>query len=146
MMWKEFEELAGYEVSADTYNNIIEPMYMALKDVDKRTFIAMLDKKAFALPTAKSYLRIVKKEAEHQYDMVCRGHSGDWHSRERMEKAAKDYLRRKYGIIWSQDPEAFCYFTDGYLFVPGRGCPYPKELVIGRGNYEYERITLVKED
>ena len=34
----EFEKLAGYEVSAETYNNIIEPMYMRT-DWDKATFV-----------------------------------------------------------------------------------------------------------
>ena len=29
MMHKEFEEIAGIEVTAEDYNNIIEPMYMA---------------------------------------------------------------------------------------------------------------------
>lgn len=50
MMKYEFEELAGYEVSSDDYNNIIEPMYMAV-DVDKREFVKMIDKKRFALKT-----------------------------------------------------------------------------------------------
>ena len=29
MMKHEFEALAGYEVSFEDYNNVIEPMYMA---------------------------------------------------------------------------------------------------------------------
>ena len=38
MTRKEFEALAGYEVSAETYNTIIEPMYMRT-DWDKATFV-----------------------------------------------------------------------------------------------------------
>lgn len=38
MTRNEFEALAGYEVSAETYNNIIEPMYMRT-DWDKATFV-----------------------------------------------------------------------------------------------------------
>lgn len=34
----EFEELAGYETSAEIYNTIIEPMYMRM-DCDKATFV-----------------------------------------------------------------------------------------------------------
>lgn len=38
MTRNEFEALAGYEVSAETYNTIIEPMYMRT-DWDKATFV-----------------------------------------------------------------------------------------------------------
>lgn len=34
----EFENLAGYETSAEIYNTIIEPMYMKM-DCDKATFV-----------------------------------------------------------------------------------------------------------
>lgn len=44
-MHHEFEEIAGYKVSAETYNTIIEPMYMAL-DLDKKTFCGLLNRKA----------------------------------------------------------------------------------------------------
>ena len=69
MMWAEFEELAGYEVSYETYSKVIEPMYMALPETyTKQDFVKMLDKKAFALPTAKELLKEVKTEAKHLYD------------------------------------------------------------------------------
>ena len=51
MMWKEFEELAGYEVSFETYNNVIEPMYMAT-NMSKQEFVKVLNRKA---------LEVVKK-------------------------------------------------------------------------------------
>ena len=38
MTRSEFEKLAGSEVSAETYKNIIEPMYMRT-DWDKATFV-----------------------------------------------------------------------------------------------------------
>ena len=38
MTREEFENLAGYETSAEIYNTIIEPMYMRM-DCDKATFV-----------------------------------------------------------------------------------------------------------
>ena len=144
MMWKEFEEIAGYEVSYETYNKVIEPMYNALPDnLTKYDFVKMLDKKAFALPTAQSFLKIVKKEAAHLFE-IC-GRYTDYKSEQRMEKAAHDYMKRKYNIDWAKDSESYCYFNREYEYPTlGRGCTYPKELVIGNGNHEYERIALVK--
>ncbi len=46
MMQHEFEALAGYRVTADDYNNIIEPMYMAT-NMTKEDFIKTLDRKFF---------------------------------------------------------------------------------------------------
>lgn len=144
MMWKEFEEIAGYEVSYETYSKIIEPMYMALpNEIDKYKFVKMLDKKAFALPTPQSFLKEVKKEAKHLYE-IC-GRYSDYESREKMEKAAKAYAKRKFDLDWVNDSEVYVFFNSGYEFPEiQRGCTYPCELVIGRGGHEYERIQLVK--
>ena len=46
MMHKEFEELAGIEVSYEDYTNIIEPMYMA-GNLSKREFVKTLNLKFF---------------------------------------------------------------------------------------------------
>ena len=54
MMKHEFEAIAGYEVSTEDYNNIIEPMYMAT-NLSKAEFVKTISKKRFA---------VVKKEAE----------------------------------------------------------------------------------
>lgn len=54
MMKHEFERIAGYEVSAEDYNNIIEPMYMAT-NLSKEDFVKTISKKRFA---------VVKKEEE----------------------------------------------------------------------------------
>ena len=145
MMWKEFEEIAGYEVSPEDYNNIIEPMYMAVPDsVTKQEFVKMIDKKRFALPTPQQLMREVKKEAKHLYE-IC-GHSLDYDSERRMEAAAKYYAKRKYGLDWAHDSKVYVYFLKEYECPPlQRGCTYPKTLVIGReGLGEYERVTLVK--
>lgn len=47
MMKREFEEIAGYEVSNEDYYEIIEPMYMAL-NLSKSEFVKCMDKKRFA--------------------------------------------------------------------------------------------------
>lgn len=142
MMWAEFEEIAGYEVSFEDYEKYIEPMYMAL-NVSKKEFVKMIDKKRFALPTEQELRKAIKKEAKHLYE-IC-GRCSDWDSEERIHKLAKQYAKRKYGIDWGNDIETFVYFIKGYECPDvQRGCTYPKELVIGRGHTEYERITLVK--
>lgn len=45
MMKCEFERIAGYEVSDKTYNEIIEPMYLAT-ELSKRDFVKLLNRKA----------------------------------------------------------------------------------------------------
>lgn len=46
MMYQEFEEIAGYEVSYEDYNNIIEPMYNAT-NLSKQEFVKTLNLKFF---------------------------------------------------------------------------------------------------
>jgi len=58
MMKQEFEALAGYEVSTEDYNNIIEPMYMAT-NLDKAEFVKTINRKAF--------------EKKHEYKKVIIG-------------------------------------------------------------------------
>lgn len=144
MMQKEFEEIAGYEVSFEDYNNIIEPMYMALPNVTKQEFVKMIDKKRFALPTPSTLMREIKKEAKHLFD-IC-GHCHDYDSERRMETAAHQYAKRKYGLDWTNDSKVYVFFLKEYeLPTLQRGCTYPKTLVIGReGVGEYERTTLIK--
>lgn len=143
MMWNEFEEIAGYEVSYEDYTNIIEPMYTALPDnVSKQQFVKMLDKKAFALPTKKEMIREMKKIANHLAE-IC-GHSTDWKAEQQLEDLAKKYAKRFFGLDWSKDIEAYVYFNREYEYMNQRGCSFPKELVIGKHYCDYERIQLVK--
>jgi hypothetical protein len=145
MMWKEFEELAGYEVSFKTYNEVIEPMYMALPDsFTKQDFVKMLDKKAFALPTRKQMVKEMKSIAQFIFDNC--GLRSYHDEEERLDKLAKEYAERFFGIDWAHDIETYVYCTRDYAYCGTpveRGCTYPVELVIGRGNNEYERIRLV---
>lgn len=48
MMKHEFEQIAGYEVSWEDYNTIIEPMYLAIpENISKQDFVKMLSRKRF---------------------------------------------------------------------------------------------------
>lgn len=76
MMKCEFEKLAGYEVSFDTYNNVIEPMYMA-SNLSKEDFVKSLNKQAFALPTKAQLINKMKKLAKQIKDNYEHIYIGD---------------------------------------------------------------------
>ena len=142
MMKHEFEALAGYEVTSEDYKNIIEPMYMALPDVTKQEFVKMIDRKRFALPTKKQIVNQMKKIAKHLME-TCE-HYTDWKAQDELEKIAHDYAKRFYGLDWSNDTKVWTIFTREYAYPEiQRGCTYPKELVVGYGEREYERINLI---
>lgn len=145
MMKHEFEAIAGYEVSDKTYNEIIEPMYMAV-NLNKADFVKLIDKKAVALPTKAEMKRAMRKIAAVMFD-GCGVRT--FHEEEaEIDKIAKEYARRFYGIEWATDTKSYVYFLRGYgcrgveLNV-NRGCTFYKELVIGRDGFDYERITLI---
>lgn len=146
MMWREFEELAGYEVSFDTYSKVIEPMYMALPDnISKQQFVKMLDKKSFALPTKSEMVKKMKKIAQFLFDNC--GVSSFHEEMEELDKLAKQYAKRFFGIDWTHDTKSYVFFTRDYAYCGSRmerGCTFPEALVIGYGQYECERIVLVK--
>ena len=143
-MWNEFMEIAGYEVTYETYSKVIEPMYMALPaNISKQEFVKMLDKKAFALPTKRQLVNEMKKLAEHLYD-IC-GHRGDFEAEQKLDRLAKAYAERFYHLNWNNDLKAYCYFRRGYEYPNQRGCSYPRELVIGRDYHDYEHIVLVND-
>ena len=88
-------------------------------------------------------LAAMRKEAKHLYD-IC-GRCCDFESEQRLERLAHTYLKRVYGVDWTVDGQAYAFFLKGYEYPDiQRGCTYPRELVLGRGNREYERIALVK--
>ena len=143
MMYEEFMKIAGYEVAYDTYTDIIEPMYMATPDnITKEQFVAMLDRKAFAMPTRDHLIRDMRKMAKHLAE-TCE-HYSDFETAEKLERMAKDFAKRFYGIDWTHDSKSYVYFNREYAYPEiKRGCTYPCELVIGRDCHDYARITLV---
>lgn len=62
MMKFEFEELAGYEVSNEDYDNIIEPMYMSV-NLPKQEFVKVVDRKRFEVKPQKSQKQIDLEES-----------------------------------------------------------------------------------
>ena len=146
MMWKEFEEIAGYQVDCETYTKVIEPMYTALPDtISKQDFVKMLDKKAFALPTEKELVRKRKEIAGFLFENC--GLAAYHEKKEELRRITKQYAKRFYGIDWANDIQAYVYCTEGYAYcgtLMTRGGTFPKELVIGRGNQDIKRIVLVK--
>ena len=142
MMDQEFMEIAGYEVSFEDYNNIIEPMYMALPNVSKQDFVKMIDRKRFALPTKRQCIVEMRKVAGQIY-AKC-GRTTTFNEEQQLEKLAKAYAKRFYNLDWSNDIEAHVYFLRSYEFPEiQRGCTYLETLVIGRGQTDYERIHLI---
>lgn len=144
MMWKEFEQIAGYEVSYEDYTNIIEPMYMAIPDsFSKADFVKMIDRKRFALPTKAEIRRKLKKEmrkeADHLAD-IC-GHYTDFESEQRLEKLAREYAKKICGY---KDDDFKCWygFEREYEYEGMRGCSYPAVFRVGYDRTVLEEIVL----
>lgn len=134
MMWQEFEELAGYEVTYEDYHDFIEPMYMAL-DVSKQEFVKFVSKERFALPTKRQLIRAMRKEAEI-IKKAC-VHYSTIEEEEKLEQLIRTYLK----CLYKREGEGFAQLEYGYIF----GCAYPKALAIGYSVDSYEEIELIKE-
>ena len=134
MMQSEFEQLAGYEVRTDDYNNIIEPMYMAI-NVSKAEFVKMIDKKRFALRPMKAIVKEMKKVAKH-IEETCT-HYRDNEAWDRLEELVKEYKERKcYGM----------YVSSSISDKQKWSCYYPYEVVyFTTTKFEtVETITLIE--
>ena len=134
MMQFELKNLAGYEVSTEDYNNIIEPMYMAT-NLSKADFVKVIDKKRFALKTERQIVTAMKKESRHLREIL--GHSLDYDSVDKLNDLAAEYVRRFYrGFTW--------FFNKEYEYPGYRGCSYPCELVIcsDKTGLVYKRVKL----
>ena len=141
MMKHEFEEIAGYEVTDEAYNNIIEPMYMAT-NLDKRAFVKLLDKKAFALPTKGEMKRQMRKIANTIFE-GC-GATSFIEEDDALYELAREYARRFYGVTDTGNTYVIICRDYAYHGVrTDRGCTFPETIVIGCSDYEYERIVLI---
>lgn len=93
MMKHEFEALAGYEVTWEDYNNIIEPMYMATpENITKQDFVKMIDKKRFALKPLSKIEKEMKKIAEHLKDTCT--HYTDYDAKDKLNDLAQELVDR----------------------------------------------------
>ena len=140
MMKHEFEALAGYQVSVEDYNLIIEPMYMAT-NLNKEDFVKVIDRKRFEVkvPTERQLVNSLRKDAKH-LEEIC-GHSVDHECERRMEEIA-----RKIAKMNGYDVKDFgCgyWFEKEYEYPGMRGCSFPKNLVIYIGGREVKKVKLV---
>lgn len=137
MMKHEFEEIAGYEVSWETYNDVIEPMYMAT-NLTKQEFVKLIDKKAVALPTSEEIKKEMKKIALHLYE-IC-GHYTDFKAEMDLMNLAEKYAKKEYGYS-RNDPKMWIKYDKEYEYTNQRGCYYIKAFTV---MYDYTEIKTVK--
>ena len=132
MMWKEFEELAGYEVSFKDYSEIIEPMYMAT-NLSKQEFVKVIDRKRFALKTKKQIINRMKKLANSLME-TCE-HYTDWDAKNEIEALLKEYRERFWDNTYLMTKTSFEHY---------RGCSFPADLVCydSKDNFEIDRVIL----
>lgn len=128
MMKEEFEKMAGYEVSFEDYNNIIEPMYMAT-NLDKSEFVKVLDKKRFALKTGKQYVKEMKQIAQH-LKKTCENYT-DFEALEKLEVLAEEW-RVRIGAYGCNIDKRYTMEHLGY----GRGCSYPNKIEFYSPKYQ----------
>lgn len=111
MMKSEFENLAGYEVSFDDYNNIIEPMYMA-SNLSKTEFVETINKKRFALKSQKQLEKNMKEIAKYLHETFTR--FTDYEAQNQLNKIAAEYTKRFFGIGYgfyiSETMEQSCFY------------------------------------
>ena len=129
MMKHEFEKIAGYEVSNEDYNKIIEPMYMAT-NLTKEEFVKVIDKKRFALKPLKKMEREMKKLAKGLKESCT--HYTDWEAKDQLEELADEYKDRIKAYGWN--------ITDGIKW----SCFYPIRIDFYNSNYEtFKTISFV---
>lgn len=131
MNYEEFKRIAGYEVSYETYKNIIEPMYMSTDIIDKKEFCKSFSKKLFAIkPTDKLVKELRELAKELQYAAkygLCVADKMD-----EFRKLCEDYQKRQYNNLdyyfEYANESFFSYSSHTYRKVYDRD--YIKALVI----------------
>jgi len=136
-MKHEFEKIVGYEVIEKDYNNIIEPMYMAV-NLDKEAFAKTINKKQFALKTKKELVLKMMEIAKH-LKATC-DHYNDYEAEDQLKAIAEEYKNR------------FAPYGGGYFINTRytwehmgerRGCSYPAEIEIYDSKYHMtEKIKI----
>lgn len=134
MMYEEFMNLAGYEVSYKDYVEIIEPMYMAC-DLDKSDFIKCLNRRRFELePLDKVHERM--KKLANQIKENCT-HYTDYEAMDQLCVLAEYYKNRLQAFNYLIDTEELlyngCYHSS---------CFYPCKVII----YDKKFRTIRKLD
>ena len=110
-MKEEFEKIAGYEVSYEDYNHIIEPMYMAI-NLSKEDFVQCINKKRFALISLEKMVKDMCEIAHHL--MITCVHYTDYESIQKLNELVEEYIGRKYiascGYMYNYGFKQTCYY------------------------------------
>ena len=118
MMQQEFEKIAGYEVSANDYHDIIEPMYLAT-NLSKEEFVACINKKRFALKPLDYLIKEMRKCAESLKETCT--HYTDYETQDRLDELIEEYIDRKgFG-------DTISYNVDEQMLW---SCFYPVKVVL----------------
>ena len=146
MMKHEFEKLAGYQVSWEDYNNILEPMYSALPDnITKEQFVEMIDRKRFSVTDKKrKMVREMRKIATYIFEHC--GQASFCEEEQQLHSMIQEY-EEQFLQIDPRDSGAG-YYVDrkhayrGYL--QDRGCSFPYKVGFFRGDNMMAELILVK--
>ena len=126
MMQYEFERIAGYHVTTEDYDKIIEPMYMAIPEsISKQDFIKMLDRKRFSLDYRKKKLQKEMQELAQHLKETCT-HFTDWEAKDKLAELAEEYQKLMGGTGYQ--------ITEEYIWT----CYYPVRVQI----YSKDYITI----
>lgn len=137
MMHHEFEQIAGYEVSFEDYDKIIEPMYMAT-NLSKAEFVKTLNRKAFDLnEKKKEMVKEMKAIAAERKENA--EHFTNYEAEERLQELAHRYAEIFHRFSTPEIARKQTYQT--------WGCSYPSEVIFYQGvvnghYYAVERIKL----
>lgn len=131
-MKEEFEKVAGYEVSYEDYNQIIEPMYMAT-NLSKEDFVQCVNKKRFALIPLEKMVKDMQKIAYHL--MLTCVHYTDYESIQKLNELVEEYIGRKY--IGS------CRYIYNYGFRQTHYYPLNVEIYYTKTYKTVEKIELL---
>ena len=138
MMKHEFEALAGYEVSTEDYEKIIEPMYLAT-ELTKQEFVKTISKQRFALKPLKKIIKEMRECAESLKETCT--HYTDFETKDKLEALINEYIERKYNMAGVR--LASYGISEKMRFT----CYYPTSVEIfgTKGWQTIETITLIKE-
>ena len=95
MMQHEFEQIAGYKVSQDSYGNIIEPMYMATS-LSKSDFVKMLNRKAFEVKPVRE--PVIRKMLVRDRNGCAMTPNGCWYHVEYVDVVDADIATGKFVV------------------------------------------------
>lgn len=127
---QEFEKIAGYEVSFDTYTDIIEPMYMSVS-LSKQSFVNFIHREAVELRSGQDMIEEMKRAAK------CLKETCDIYVYETVDK--------HFNIISTAFEERFTPVNYAYIFNfnSGKIGDYPESLELVEAN-TYQTVIKIR--